>query len=141
MSDTATLERLRAAIKSWKEWHNKISVILGCQFVERSLTVQAIEQLQAENKALLSKSNAWERLNTYRYENWKTLPVHEGVERELLDSGCYSAWIHIAQFVDALIEENKALKERVAELEGLERASASGTMLWPPSSGITEEVE
>lgn len=41
-SQAKEIDRLREAIAGWKKWHREISDLLGCQVVERNVTLQAV---------------------------------------------------------------------------------------------------
>ena len=53
---------------------------------------------------LVSTSNAWIALDKWRKAAWVSHPIAKQVSEDLSRDGCYSSWIHLANFVDALIE-------------------------------------
>ena len=44
------IKRLEEVVKSWKDWHREIALILDTRFVERKVTLAAIKKIVDDSK-------------------------------------------------------------------------------------------
>lgn len=65
---------------------------------------------------IISSANAWVALDNHiRGIGGTAGKLRDEVSNNLHKDGCQSAWIHNAQFIDALVEENAGLAEELVD--------------------------
>lgn len=57
-------------------------------------------------ESLVGSSNGWISI----YKQWGNHPLTKDVSQRLHNEGCYSAWIHLSEFIQSLVDELEDLK-------------------------------